>query len=159
LPSTNLRGLSAVMWDGRESTPPTTEKITYATNPNDLRFDLGHQAMDATLGHAQALVPPTAQQQQAIVDFEMALSTAQAIDFAAGDLSAHGAAGGPVNLAQQPFFIGINDPLGGNPMGTAFTPAVFHLFGAWANSPDHSPGVAARAAIARGEQLFNSKAI
>jgi hypothetical protein len=27
------------MWDGRESTPPLTEKITFATNPNDLLFD------------------------------------------------------------------------------------------------------------------------
>src|SRR5206468_2310106 len=54
LPSTNLRALSAVMWDGRESTPPATEKITFVTNPNDLLFDLAHQSVDATLGHAQA---------------------------------------------------------------------------------------------------------
>jgi len=34
LPATNLRFLSAVMFDGRESSPQTgTEKITYATNP------------------------------------------------------------------------------------------------------------------------------
>jgi hypothetical protein len=52
LPSTNLRALSAVMWDGRESTPPSTEKITFITNPNDLIFDLGHQSADATLGRA-----------------------------------------------------------------------------------------------------------
>ena len=49
LPSTNLRALSAVMWDGRESSPPSTEKITFATNPNDLVFDLAHQSVDATL--------------------------------------------------------------------------------------------------------------
>src|SRR5262249_43933360 len=29
LPSTNLRFVSAVMWDGRESTPPGTQRITY----------------------------------------------------------------------------------------------------------------------------------
>ena len=50
LPSTNLRALSTVMWDGRESTPPSTEKITFATNPNDLLFDLAHHSVDTTLG-------------------------------------------------------------------------------------------------------------
>ena len=29
LPATNLKFLSTVMWDGRESTPPITQKITY----------------------------------------------------------------------------------------------------------------------------------
>ncbi|PYT25280.1 MAG: hypothetical protein DMG57_25700, partial [Acidobacteria bacterium] len=34
LPATNLRFLSAVMWDGRESSPQTgSQKITFATNP------------------------------------------------------------------------------------------------------------------------------
>jgi hypothetical protein len=34
LPSTNLRFLSTVMWDGRESSTQTdTQKITFATNP------------------------------------------------------------------------------------------------------------------------------
>jgi hypothetical protein len=147
------------MWDGRESTPPSTEKITFATNPSDLLFDLGHQSVDATLGHAQARVPPTTQQQQEIVDFEMGLSTAQAFDNQAGDLNAHGATGGPFNLAHQKFFVGINDPFGGNPFGTAFTPLVFGLFQSWSNLDDEDRGAAARAAIARGERLFNSKPI
>ena len=111
LPSTNLRALSAVMWDGRESTAPSTEKITFATNPGDLLFDLSHQSMDATLGHAQALVPPTAEQQRQIVDFEMGLSTAQDFDDHAGRLNIEGARGGPVQLAHEKFFVGINDPL------------------------------------------------
>jgi len=68
LPTTNLKFLSAVMWDGRESTPPTTQKITPATNPSDLLFDLAQQSVDATNGHAQASTPLTAQQQQQIVD-------------------------------------------------------------------------------------------
>src|SRR5713226_2741012 len=75
LPSTNLRFLSTLMFDGRESSAQTgTQKITYATNPGDLLADLAHQAIDATNGHAQASTPLTLQQQQAIVDFEMALS-------------------------------------------------------------------------------------
>jgi hypothetical protein len=40
LPATNLRFLSTVMFDGRESSPQTgTQKITYATNPADLLAD------------------------------------------------------------------------------------------------------------------------
>src|SRR5215831_13714245 len=63
LPATNLRFLSMVMFDGRESSPQTgTQKITYATDPGDLLADLAHQAIDATMGHAQAATPPTAQQ-------------------------------------------------------------------------------------------------
>jgi hypothetical protein len=58
LPSTNLRFLSTVMFDGRESSPQTgTQKITFPTNPDDLLADLAHQAIDATNGHAQASTP------------------------------------------------------------------------------------------------------
>ena len=159
LPSTNLQFLSTVMFDGRESSPQTgTEKITYATNPADLLADLAHQATDATNGHAQAATPPTAEQLQDIVNFEMSLRTAQAIDFRAGFLDAGGANGGPVPLDSQPFYIGINDSFPSsfefNPFGTPFTPTIFSLFDAWANSP-----WAARASIARGQAVFNSKPI
>src|SRR2546430_2681581 len=64
LPATNLRFLSTVMWDGRESSSQTgTQKINYATNPGDLLADLAHQAIDATTGHAQAIAAPTSQQE------------------------------------------------------------------------------------------------
>lgn len=159
LPATNLRFLSTVMFDGRESSPQTgTAKITYATNPADLLADLAHQAMDATTGHAQAAAPPTPQQVQEIVNFEMQLRTAQAIDFRAGSLDADGAGGGPVPLGSQQFFIGINDsfPSGFhlNPFGTPFNPAIFDLFNAWTSSPNQ-----ARASVARGQAVFNSKPI
>jgi len=151
LPTTNLRFLSTVMWDGRESSRQTgTTKITYATNPSDLLADLAHQAIDATTGHAQAATPPTSQQVQDIVNFETSLSTAQAIDFQAGPLNANRANGGPAALASQSFFVGINDSFpasfGFNPFGTPFNPAMFNLFDAWVNS-----GNAARASIARGQ--------
>ena len=46
--------------------------------------------------------------------------------------------GGPVALASQPFFIGINDSFpasfGFNPTGAAFDPNIFSLFNAWTNS-------------------------
>ncbi len=170
LPSTNLRFHSAIMWDGRESSPLTgTQSITFATNPGDLLANLSHQALDATNGHAQGSTPLTAQQRQAVVDFEMALSTAQAYDYRAGALNANGATGGPVTLGTQTapaFFVGINDPLGGNPHGTAFTPVIFTLFDAWTNTKEHEDDdrraddpQSRRASIVRGQTLFNSKPI
>lgn len=170
LPSTNLRFLSAVMADGRESTSLTgTTKILYANYPTALVNDLKHQSLDATNGHAQGTGLTDAQQQQ-IVDFEMALFTAQAIGNRVGALDARGARGGPKALVTQPFFISINssiDPF--FPKGTGpeapgglvtpgdgiFTPAIFDLFSAWSQSDDDSP----RAAVARGQALFNSKPI
>jgi cytochrome c peroxidase len=164
LPSTNLRFLSTVMWDGRESSPQTgTQKITFPTNPGDLLVDLAHQSVDATMIHAQGSQPPTPEQQQAIVNFEMALSTAQALAHGAGDLISNGATGGPVGLGTNTlaaFFVGINDPLGGNPHGTPFTPVIFNLFDAWANRHSQdSNSQSLRDSIARGQALFNSKPI
>jgi hypothetical protein len=171
LPATNLRFLSAVMFDGRESSgrPGTgTTKILYANYPNSLLSDLAHQSVDATTGHAQGdgTRPTTAEQQQ-IVNFEMALSTAQIIDNYAGRLDAHGANGGPIPLTKQPFFISMNssvNPLvptleqpGGlvTPGDGQFTPAIFNPFDSWASMPSTSP----RAAVARGQAIFNSKPI
>jgi cytochrome c peroxidase len=156
LPPTNLEFLSTLMWDGRESTPPTTQKITYP-NTGQLLADLAQQAIDATTGHAQGAVPTPAQVQD-IVNFETALRTAQAYDYRAGALNSNGATGGPVALASQPFFVGINDSFppsfGFNPTGAPFNPNIFSLFTAWANSQSGQ-----RASIARGEALFNSKPI
>jgi hypothetical protein len=156
LPATNLKFLSTVMADGRESTPPSTQKITYPDPDSALRADLAHQAIDATTGHAQGAVPTPAQVQD-IVDFETALRTAQAFDYFAGYLNVDGASGGPVALASQQFYIGINDSFPDsfefNPTDALFNPKIFKLFDAWANS------LGRRASIARGEALFNSKPI
>ena len=163
LPSTNLRFLSTLMWDGRESSSVNgfgTKPITYQTNPSDLLFDLAHQSVDATNGHAQATTPPTSQQQQQIVNFEMALSTAQDIDTVAETLSSDGATGGPTAIANQYFYVGINDPLGQNPLGTQFTPVIFTLYNtSWVNAPKKDAVVNRRASILRGQTLFNSRSI
>src|SRR3984893_6739729 len=106
LPTANLGFLSAIMWDGREPS-------------------LFGQAVDATLGHAQAIVAPTAVQQQQIVTFEgctnanntdscaqtpvgSGVFTAQIFDDKALFLNAE-VKGGPVALARElkKFFIGI----------------------------------------------------
>lgn len=169
LPATNLRFLSTVMFDGRESSLLTgTTKISYSNYPGSLQSDLAHQSLDATNGHAQGDGSrPTPAEQQAIVNFEMALSTAQIIDNNAGRLDARGATGGPLSLTTQPFFISINssvNPLvptleqpGGHitPGDGQFSPVIFNPYDAWATMPSSSP----RAAIARGQAIFNSKTI
>src|SRR2546425_431988 len=100
LPSTNLRFLSAVMFDGRESSSATgTKKILYNNYPGSLLFDLAHQSVDATNTHAQGDGSrPTSAEQQQIVDFEMALFTAQATGTDTNKLDTQGANGGPKAL-------------------------------------------------------------
>ncbi len=146
-PSTNLAFLSAVMWDGRETFHGQT-----------IHFDLDHQANDATTGHAQGS-PLTAAQQEEIEAFEIGLYTAQIRDNAAGNLTAKQARGGPEALSTVPFFLGINDPLG--PPG-GFDPVAMTMFASWVKTgegSDEEGRAAARAAVARGETLFNTKAI
>ncbi|MEO8369150.1 MAG: hypothetical protein ABI806_08125 [Candidatus Solibacter sp.] len=145
LPTAGLRFLSTVMWDGRESHAGNT-----------LRQNLMQQALDATTGHAQGS-GLSAANQQAIVDFEMGLNTAQLIDFRAGKLDDDGATGGPQKLSQQNFFIGINDPLGGNPTNAPFDSSAMTMFNAWANARGWQ--AEARKSIARGEVLFNTRPI
>jgi cytochrome c peroxidase len=146
LPSANLRFLLecppgqnscaplSIMWDGRE---PSLES----------------QANDATLGHAQAKHGPTPQQIAQIVSFETGIFDAQEFDDAAGNLHARQASGGPEALSQQGFFIGINDAL-----SPGFTPEIFTLYVPWEDVPPNGRN-AGRAAVARGEVLFNSKPI
>lgn len=171
LPATNLRFLSAVMWDGRESSPAAgTSKITFDNYPDSLTADLAHQALDATMGHAQGDgTHPTAAELQQIVDFETSLYSTQVTLRGVGRLNAQHATGGPAWLAPQPFFIGINSSVrfllppptydfespGGllEPGDGQFTPAIFDTFDAWANLPERDP----RAAVARGQVLFNSR--
>jgi len=146
LPATNLPFLSAVMWDGRESSPTTT-----------ILQDLAKQADDATTGHAQASSHLTPQEAHDIVAFETGLFTAQAHDERAGSLRAEGAKGGPLALSMQPFFTGINDPVGLNPTGAAFDSSAFTIFDAWDHLPrPHRDEDHARQAIVRGQRLFNT---
>ncbi len=169
LPSTNLSFLSAVMFDGRESSAATgTTKILFSNYPTSLLNDLAHQSLDATNGHAQGDgTRPTPAEQQQIVNFEMALFTAQAVGHSTGLLNAQGATGGPLPLLTQPFFISVNSsvhPLvsqfeqpGGlvTPGDGQFTPAIFNPFDAWAGLPNADP----RSAVARGQLIFNSRPI
>lgn len=144
LPTTNLPFLATVMWDGRETLSAT-----------DMAGNFRRQAMSATMGHAQATATTVADM-NAIVSFEVALFTAQTLDNNAGPLDRVGAHGGPKNLANEPFQLGINDTLGGN-----FNPNAMTLFDTWAPpaTPAADNASARRYAIYRGQQLFNSKPI
>jgi cytochrome c peroxidase len=169
LPTTNLPFLSAVMFDGRESSPANgTTKILYSNYPTSLLSDLAHQSVDATIIHAQGDgTRPTAEEQQQIVDFETKLFTAQIRDRHAGDLHEDGAKGGPSPLAAQPFFISVNSSVhfllpafeqpGGllTPGDGQFTPNIFDIYGKWAQTKDYDEHTA-RQSIVRGEQLFNT---
>jgi cytochrome c peroxidase len=142
LPSTNLGFLTTIMWDGREAS-------------------LTSQAIDATLIHAQANAAPSVPQQQQMVAFESGIFTAQIQDNKAQSLKARGATGGPDTLEDllPGFFVGINDPLGGNPKKIPFTSQIFDLYQPWSNIYGGGPVDAARQSIARGEALFNNTAI
>jgi cytochrome c peroxidase len=140
LPSTNLRFLSGFMWDGRE---PSLES----------------QAIDATLGHAQADAAPTPQQHAEILALEKGIYTAQVSDNKAGNLQSEGAKGGPVALSLQDFFIGENDPLGQNPNNTPFTSNIFDVYRPWLGLRGQGDEVQHREAIARGEEVFNTTPI
>ena len=159
LPSANLGFLSTIMWDGREPS-------------------LFSQAVDATLGHAQATLTPTPLQQQQVVTFEgctqadtpplcantptgTGVFTAQIFDQKALSLFGGGANGGPITLSKQlpNFFIGINDPLGQNPTGAPFTSEVFDLYSEWAGLHRRDSVIDRRQAIARGEEVFNTTKI
>jgi cytochrome c peroxidase len=131
------------MWDDRETIAGQS-----------IHFDLSNQANGATLGHAAATHPLTREQADAIVNSESGLFTAQSSDNTAGVLDAQGGAGGPIPLSRQQFYIGINDVL--NP---GFDRRALTLFDAWRNLPSsgRDPYTDAREAIARGQEIFNTR--
>ncbi len=146
LPSTNLRFLSAVMWDGRETIAGNT-----------FSQDLMQQASDAVLEHEQAGVALTTAQKEAILYFEGGLYTAQIFDINAGNLYQGGANGDPFPLADLSFTFG-----GNNPASPSFNPNVFDLYTAWsANTAPTSilsaQTIAARQSVQRGQTIFNNR--
>ena len=151
LPSTNLKFLSTVMWDGRENSSGST-----------LDAILLHQANSATLGHAQASAPITAAQARDIVDFEVGLSTTQHKDVDAKDLAASSSNGGAATpaayLSSLTTYIGINDLFGDALTGAPFDHSAFKLYDVWATTlTGTGDKETARRSILRGEILFNTR--
>lgn len=121
--------------------PPNGPAIMWDTREPTL----ASQARSATLGHAQALNQPSAAQIAEMVAFETGFFSAQSFNGVARDLAASGATGGAEALAAAP--IGT----GGPPANVAFTE-----YAKWAGVAG-SAAQQRRAAIARGEALFNTK--
>lgn len=154
LPATNLRFLSTVMWDGRETAQRGTAEA--------IHFNLAQQANGATTGHAQAPLPIDTATRDAIVAYQMGNFTAQVFDKSAGELRADGGQGGPENLVEEAFVFGANDPLGCDANGNNctganehFSSTIFNEYDAWANLKGGGRN-AARRAVARGQALFNT---
>ena len=135
LPTTNLRFIGTINWDGR-STP--------AADPTNIRLGLKNQSNGATVNHAKATAPIADAVRDAIVDFETSITTAQQFDWQVLDLGAAGAMGGPRPLLTAPFTIGMT------------APRVFTLFDAW-SSQVGSGLPERRREIARGQELFNQR--
>jgi len=142
LPATNLKFETTIMWDERENVTP------------QLFDNLKSQAEDATLTHAQSNGPPTDAQLTSIVNFELALFTAQSTDSAAGSLTDSGGKGGAQNLSQQAFTPGANSFF-----GAGFNPNVFTLYNSWSNLSGSDSVTQARLSIARGQAIFNNRLI
>jgi cytochrome c peroxidase len=135
LPAANLRFETAIMWDGREPS-------------------LASQAMHAALQHEQASSAPPPQELKKVVAFESGLWTAQVWDDAVGSLQEGGANGGPMDLSRQDFYAGINDSV----VGREFNFDVFNLYKKWRGLKGSARNDA-RAAVARGEAIFNQAPI
>jgi cytochrome c peroxidase len=167
LPTTNFEFLTTAAWDGQD-TRQSPNPVVRPTSAGV--FDIAK----ATIRGRQtgpSLIAPDGDVytdaeldvlSQELTDFMFSLFAAQDRGHGAGSLSAKGATGGVVNLANQPFYFGINDVLQGDlmvaPDGTVilnnipFTPIIFTEFNAW--KQDYNPH---RASIERGQALFNEQ--
>ena len=168
LPTTNIGLLTTLLWDGREpdlfslSLHATRNRLQSTTDPTPAQLQqmVTLQGCDFKNQEHRAIPPQTSQCAQTPPG--SGIFTAQFIDDDAGYLNAAGARGGPKALSQDlaGFFFGINDPFpGGNPIGAPFRPDIFHLYDAWGALRGHGPVDESRAAIARGEKVFNETII
>ncbi|MFN3649143.1 MAG: hypothetical protein ACK47B_06140 [Armatimonadota bacterium] len=130
LPAANLQLTSRVMWDGRDT-----------QEGGSLEQSLLKQALGALQGHHQIGSPDPAVVEQ-LVRFEGSLVAAQEADRRAGALGKSKGKGGAAKLAKQ--------------LSSAKVPEMtdFKLFQAWKKGK--SGKARNRAAIARGEKLFNA---
>ena len=159
---------SAVLWDGRDGIGALAESQV----PKAIQSLLLGKGTDPRIN-------------QAIADFMTGVVTDQVYDNAAQSLAAHDAGGGARNLLAMaddlarpcayrtafPQIPGMPSP--GAPVLTPFSPPTctridagkphtfgMDLFDAWARLPGDGGGIdAARAAIARGQKLFNTVAL
>jgi cytochrome c peroxidase len=166
-PTANESKTSSILWTG-------------VPNP-DVITQLRGIAVGAARLHEQRdpANPLPTDQAVATGDFMFGVIFAQSFDFRALSLTGGGAKGGPQHLLDQEFYVGINDPAGGDPKGRPFNPKVFNIFDAWASfktqaaddfkesnvtvQTSTSEGsilrsvARARGSIYRGQELFNAR--
>lgn len=157
LPSANLKFVSDIMWDGRETQADSSS--THCVPGTRLCFapldaNLGRQANHATRGHAQAQADLTEAEQLAIVAFEKTLFSAQQVDAKAGLLFGADGTGGALALSRMEWAIGLNDRFGSG----LFDEQVFKLFDSWivTTAAPAPAATRARQSITRGQDIFNN---
>lgn len=136
--------------------------VTWAPGAQpDMRATLKGLFIGATQLHGGTTYVPTVEQQEAATDFMLFNYFAQIEDEDAGRLDDDGARGGPVNLANQEWHVGINHASTG-----PTTKKVFDIFDAWIDADqefDHGhhrncrdrKQAEKRALIAEGQEIFN----
>ncbi len=162
LPAANLKFVTDVMWDGRETATDSNgtacvQNTCYAT----LDADLARQAVTANNGHAQAQADLSTSEQDGIIAFEKTLFAAQQVDTAAGVLFGADGTVGAAALANTTTTFGANSIFTAVASGNTslFKQNIFTLFATWINNAATTDpnAVAARQSIARGQTLFNTK--
>lgn len=167
LPSANLRFVTSVMWDGRETAidPASPLCVSFtATCYASTHDSLLKQALTASKTHQQMANGFSAAELEQIVRFESSLFSAQKTGRLTGDLASDGANGGTNALAQADFWFGMNNFESGDyRTGAPFSTRVFSAYDAWSNaSPSASVDADqadARRAVARGQELFNNRVV
>jgi len=146
----------------RRPTPVANERkvssiLTTSGPTQDIPTTLAGLMRGAAQLHEQRnpATPVSADDQAKGAAFMIDVFFAQIIDYQAGRLDDGGALGGPTNLSTFPFSLGMNDPA-----VAGFNPKVFNIFDAWEtyavnHHPDDDSQADARAAIFRGQEVFN----
>ena len=120
--------------------------VTWAPAPQpDMVATLKGLVVGATRLHGQTTYTPTDEEQTEGADFMLHTYFAQVVDDHAGRLDVDGARGGPVHLANQDWYPGINHASTG-----PTTRKVFDIYDAWSGDDRKH-----RALIAEGQAIFN----
>lgn len=133
--------------------------VQWTTGPHVVRDRIAVMMNAGTKFHAERTTDVPADQAAAGADFVMNLFFAQTYSYPAGNLDEAGAMGGPDNLMAQPFYLGINALTGDAQTGAPFNREAFTLYRPWLKLQWNwwSSRDRARASIARGERLFNTR--
>jgi cytochrome c peroxidase len=132
--------------------------ITWTGVTPDIRTALKNLMRGAASLHEQRVEVMPDDIQNAGADFMLGLSFAQTADKQAGALDVVGAEGGPVTLATEPFYMGINGFSSDPVTGLAFDPVSLTIFDVWEDLDTKADKLKRdRAWIAEGGEVFYTK--